>query len=184
MMWGEDTHTCTDADSGARKYLAAGRQARPPAAEARAANTCVWLNGLSASRVKSEDSCRQMSQSDRAAGRGVSESQQLASLAGRETAIGEGGCRQHHADTRGCHTNFRYSLNKAVEHPTCQSKTEAVFILHLTARRMAVGLFVAATRRQLGPPCVQKSNTALSKQRRKFVIHPLPFTMKTHSYWH
>lgn len=104
---------------------------------------CVWINGLSASRVESEDSCRKMSQSDRAAGRGVSESQQLASLAGRQTAIG--GCLQHLADTRGCHMNFGYSLNKAVQHPKCQSKTEAAFILHLTARRMAVGAFVAAT---------------------------------------
>lgn len=115
------------------------RQQRPQVSggrQARAANTRVWLNGLSASRVESEDSCRKMSQSDRASGRGVSESQQLASLAGRETAIGG----QHLADTRGCHTNFGYSLNKAVEHPTCQSKTEAA-----TARPMAVGAFVAAT---------------------------------------
>lgn len=95
-MWGEDTHTCTDADSSARKYLAAGT----PAVEARAANTCVWLHGLSASRVESEDSCRKMSQSDRAAGRGVSESQQLASLAGRETAIGGNTSLTPEADTR------------------------------------------------------------------------------------
>lgn len=81
-MWGEDTHTCTDADCSARKYLAAGT----PAVGAPAANVCVCVCGLMVYRRAVSKVKTAAVKSLGVTGRGVSESQRLASLAGRETA--------------------------------------------------------------------------------------------------